>query len=126
MKTRLTSGPRAFLDEAIDLVAQRIDLDDEVEVELFHLTHLDQPIHDRLPILVAGKIVIGDEEAVDALRQVGPDDFFDVIGRTASRFAALYIDDGVEAALVGTAPARVKTGQIIGGPADMAGRHERD
>ena len=33
------------------------------------LAQLDEPVEDRFPVLVAGEIVVGDEEAIDALRR---------------------------------------------------------
>ena len=40
---------------------------------------LDQAVEDRLPLLVAREVVIGDEEFVDALRPVEPDKILDVV-----------------------------------------------
>ena len=54
-------------------MALRIDLHEELEAQPFLLAQLDQAVEDRLPVLVAGQVVVGDEELVDALRQVGAD-----------------------------------------------------
>ena len=102
------------------LVAERIDLDDEVELEPLDLAHLDQPIEDRLPVLVAGEIVVGDEEAMHALAQLTPDDLLDVVGRAPPRLAPLHIDDGAERALVGTAAAGIEAREVIGRRCDAA------
>jgi hypothetical protein len=45
---------------------------------------MDQPVEDRLPVLVAREIVVGDEEAAQSLRVVDPHDLLDVVGRTPS------------------------------------------
>ena len=74
------------------------------------LAQRDHPIEDRFPVLVAGKIVIGDEKLVDALRHAGPHHALHVIGVAVPRLAALDIDDGAKAALEGTTPAGVAGG----------------
>ena len=61
------AGAARFLDEVRDLVAQRVDLDHEADVHAVLFAQLDDPVVDRFPILVAGEIVVGDEEALDAL-----------------------------------------------------------
>jgi hypothetical protein len=104
----LDPGERAFLDEARDAVAQGIDLNREAEREAFDPAQIDQPIEDRLPILVAGEIVVGDEEFAKSLGVVRSNDFFDIVGRAAPGFPALHVDDGAERALVGAAPAGVE------------------
>ena len=73
-------GPRAFLDETGNAVAERIDLDDEVEGEPFGFPHADEAIENGFPILVAGEIVVGDEIAVNTLAEIEPDDLFDIVG----------------------------------------------
>ena len=45
---------------------------------------LDHPIEQDLPVAVAGEIVVGDEEPVDALRLVGADDLLEIVGRCGS------------------------------------------
>ena len=39
------------------------------EVDAVALVYLDQPVEDFLPVLVAGEIVVGDEETADSVRQ---------------------------------------------------------
>ena len=63
------------------------------------LAHLDQAVEDRLPVPVAGEIVVGDEEAVDALGQVDAHHPLDVVGVAPARLAPLHVDDRAEAAL---------------------------
>src|SRR5262249_47877825 len=65
---------RAFLDEIGKLVAERIHLDYEADIELLDLAQVDQAVEDRLPVLVSGKIVVGDEEAAHAFGVVEADD----------------------------------------------------
>src|SRR5215469_10919221 len=114
----LHPGPRAFLDEVRDAVAEGIDLDDEVELEPFLLTQRNEAIHDRLPVLVAGEIVVGDEEAVDPLGDIRPDDRLDIFGRAPARLPPLDIDDGAEGALVGAAAPGIEAGNGAGGAPD--------
>ena len=63
MNTRVTPARFGLLDEVRNLVAQRVDLDHEAERNLVDLAQLGEPVEDRLPVLVAGEIVVGDEEA---------------------------------------------------------------
>jgi len=39
--------PRRLLDKVRDAVAERVDLDDELQPETLALAHLDQPVEDR-------------------------------------------------------------------------------
>ncbi len=98
-KDPLAAGARRLLDKIRDAVAERVDLDDELQAEPFALAHLDQAIEDCLPIAVARKIVVGDEKAEDALREVGAHQTLDIVGVAPARFAALHIDDRAKAAL---------------------------
>src|SRR3982074_3157145 len=91
---------RTLFHEIRQLVTQRIDLDDKADFEFRLLAQIDQAIEDRFPVLVAGKVVIGDEKAAHPLGVIDPDNLFDVVGRAAARFAALDVDDGAERALV--------------------------
>ena len=77
MNTRLTPA-RAFRDEIGQLVAERIDLDDEAGVELLHLAQINEAIENDLPVLVAGEIVVGDEEGAQALGVIEPHDALDI------------------------------------------------
>jgi hypothetical protein len=65
---------RGLLDEAGNAVAERVDLQDETDREAVHLAQLDHAVEDRLPVLVAREIIVRDEEAPDALREIGADD----------------------------------------------------
>src|SRR4029077_7039301 len=118
----LDAAARALLDEVRQLVAERIDLDDDAELEPFLLAQLDQAIEDRLPILVAGEIVVGNEEAIEALLQVGAHQQFDVVRVAPARVATLHIDDGAERALVGTAAPGIEAGDRAGGALDALAR----
>jgi hypothetical protein len=51
-------------------VADRIHLDDEADIELLDLAQVYQAVQDRLPVLVAGKIVVGDEETAQRERSL--------------------------------------------------------
>ena len=89
------------------------------------LAQLDDPVEDRLPVLVAGEIVVGDEEGLHALRQIGADDDLDVVGAAMARLAALHIDDGAEGALERAAASGVETGHPAAGAADHFRRQDR-
>ena len=121
----LDAGARRLLDEIRNLVAERIDLDDELELQFLHLAQMDQPVEDRLPVLVARQIVVGDEEVLDALGGIGADQGFDVVGRPVARLAALDIDDRAEGALERAAAPGVETGDKTDRAADARGRQQR-
>ena len=104
----VAAGPRRLLDEARDLVAERVDLKDQLDRNALVGSQIDQAVEDRLPVAVAGEIVVGDEIVVDALGVIGAHDRFDVIGAPIARLAALDIDDGAEAALERAAAAGVE------------------
>ena len=65
-------------------MAHGVYLNHELEVEFFLLAHDDQAVENALPVLVAREIIVGDEEAVDALRQVASDNLLHVVGRAAA------------------------------------------
>ncbi len=64
-------------------MAQRVHLDGEADVQAF-LAQRDHPIEQRLPVTVAREIVVGDEEPLDALRDVLADDVLQIIRRADS------------------------------------------
>ena len=68
MNTRRTPAARRLLDEVRNLVAERIDLDGEADLREFAVAQLDQAVEEHFPVAVAGEIVVGDEEPLDALR----------------------------------------------------------
>src|SRR4029077_126913 len=107
---RVAARPRRLLDEARDLVAERVDLEQKPDPEAVLLAQFDQAVEDRLPVAVAGEIVVGDEKAGDVLRGVGAHDRLDVVGGAIARLAPLDVDDGAEAALERAAAAGVEAG----------------
>ena len=98
-KDPLAAGARRLLDEVRDAVAERVDLDDELQPEPLALAHLDQTVEDRLPIPVAREIVVGDEKTEDALGEIGAHQPLDIVGVAPARLAPLHIDDRAKAAL---------------------------
>ena len=116
----------ALLDEVRQLVAERVDLDDQREVNLLDLAQMDQPVEDLLPVLVAGEVVVGDEKSEQPLPDVDPDDLLDVVGGAAARFAPLHVDDGAERALVGTAAAGVEARHRACGAPHALALEQRD
>ena len=124
--TRRTPAAAAFSMKWGMRWHQRIDLNDEIEVEAFGVAHRDQAIEDRLPILVAGEIVVGDEEMIDALREIGANDRLDVVGRAIARLAPLHVDDRAERALERAAAPRVEAGDDARRPLDAGGSQNRN
>src|SRR5208282_2672970 len=110
------SASRALclLDEVRDFVAHRIDLHDDVDLQVVAALQLDDAIENRLPVLVAREVVIGDEEAFHALRRVRPNQPLDIVGAAMARLAPLYVDDRAEAATEGASPARVEASERTG------------
>ena len=117
--------PRRLFDEAGNAVTERVDLQHQPDAEAVFFAQLDQPVEDRLPVLVAGEIVVGDEEARDPLRSVGAHDAFDVVRRAVARLAALHVDDGAEAALERAAAAGVEARIMAGDAGDRLARQDR-
>ena len=101
-------GRRRLLDEVRRLVAHGVDLDDDVERKVVGALERDHPVEQNLPVLVAGEIVIGDEEGMDALGMVIHDDPLEIIGRPEPALAALHVDDGAEGALERAAAAEIE------------------
>ena len=118
------AGLGRLLDEVRNAVAQRVHLDGEADVHAF-LAQRDHPVEQRFPVAVAGEIVVGDEEALDALRDVLADDLLQIVGRAEAALAALHVDDGAERALIGAAAAEIDAGQRAGRAAHMLARQDR-
>ena len=119
------AGLGRFLDEARNLVAERIDLDGEADIHAVAVPHLDQAVEQRLPILVAREIVVGDEEPLDAFGVVFPHDLFQIVDRADAALAALHVDDGAERALIRTAAPEIDARQVADGALDVLARQER-
>src|SRR5207245_2529971 len=115
------SGARCLLDEIRDAVAQRIDLDREADIQAC-LAQGDHPIKQRLPVPVAGEIVVGDEEALDALRAIFPDDPLQIVRRAEPALAALHVDNCAERTLIRAPAAEIDTGERTRGAAHMLAR----
>ena len=122
----VAAGPRRLLDEARNLVAERVDLKDELDRNALGLPELDQAVEDRLPVAVAGEIVVGDEIMGDALGVVGAHDRLDVVGGAVARLAALDIDDRAEAALERAAAPGVEARVMADDPPDHFLRQHGD
>ena len=122
----VAAGPRRLLDEARNPVAERVDLQQKADPEALILAQFDQPVEDRLPVAVAGEIVVGDEEARDALRGVGAHDRFHVVRRAVARLAPLHVDDRAEGALERAAAPRVEARVVARDLGDHGLRQHRD
>ena len=109
----------------VNLMAERVDLDAEADVQAVLFAQLDDPVEDRFPVLVAGEIVVGDEEAVDALLIIHAQDLLDAVGRAIARLASLHVDDGAERALKRATAAGVEARHVADGALDEVDRQER-
>ena len=82
------AGPHRLFDEARHLVALGIDLDHELQVNpALLLAQGDQAVEDRFPVLVAGQVVVGDEEPCHAAGQLGPHQSLHIVGVAEARLA---------------------------------------
>ena len=118
----IDARPAGLFDEARNLVAHRVDLRDDPDAQAFLFAHLDQPVEDRLPVLVARQVVVGDEEVVHALREIGAHDALDVVGAARARLASLDVDDRAEAAQKGAAAPGVEARAQTAGAANDVDR----
>ena len=66
------------------------------------------PVEELFPMLVAGHVVVGDEERRDALPVVLADDRLEIVGVAEPALAALHVDDGAERALERAAAAEIE------------------
>ena len=103
-------------------MAERVHLDHQLEAQAVALAQRDQPVEDRLPVPVAREVVVGDEEAPHALRQVAPDDRLDVVRGAPAGDPALHVDDGAEAALERAAAAGIEACVMAGDAGDDLAR----
>src|SRR5581483_8259184 len=67
-----------LLYEVRNAVAQRVDLDDQPELQFLRLAQFNEPVEDGLPFSVASEIVVGDEETTQALSKVRTHNIFNV------------------------------------------------
>ena len=100
------AGLGRLLDEIGNAMAQRVDLDGEADIQSL-APQLDQAVEQLLPVPVAGKIVVGDEEPLDALGDILAHEPFEIVGRAKAALAPLHIDDRAERALVRAAAAEI-------------------
>ena len=105
-------------------MAKRVHLDREADVQSF-LAQRDHPVEQRFPVAVAGEIVVGDEEALDALRDIRADDGFQIVRRAETALAPLHVYDGAERALIGTAASEIDAGQRTRRAAHVLLRQDR-
>ena len=106
-------------------MTKRVDLQDQPDAEFFPSRSSISRSRIGLPVAVAGEIVVGNEKPRDALRRIGAHDRLDVVGGAVTRFAALDIDDGAEAALERAAPAGVEAGICVGTSVTSVAREDR-
>ncbi len=90
------AGLRHLLDKVRDAVTQRIDLDRKGELQIMGGAHRDQAVGQLLPIAVARKIVVGDEEPRDAAPVMLVDAAFEIVRAAVAALPALHVDDRAE------------------------------
>src|SRR4029078_3096079 len=93
-----------------DAVAQRVHLDGEADIQSL-APKLDQAVDQLLPVAIRGKIVVGDEEALDALGDILAHEPFEIVSRSKSALATLHVDDSSKGALIGAAPTQIDARQ---------------
>ena len=125
MNTRLTPARFDLLDKIWQFVAKSIDLDDKADIHPLAFAKFDQAVEYCLPVLIPGKIVVGDKKPMQALGDVGPDYLFDVVRRTPPRFATLHVDDRAERTSERATAAGVKTRRRTGRQIDPFSRKQR-
>jgi hypothetical protein len=62
----ISIGSTFLRHKTTNAMAKRIDLEQQSDVDAVLFAQPDQPIEDRLPIPVAGKVVVGNEKPRDA------------------------------------------------------------
>src|SRR2546421_12078632 len=80
--------------------------------------HRDQAVGQLLPIAVARKIVVGDEEPRDAAPVMLVDAAFEIVRAAVAALPALHVDDRAERALIGAAAPEIDAGERAGGAPD--------
>ncbi len=124
-KDPLAAGAGRLVGEIRAAVAQRVNLDDELQAEPFLLADLDQPVENRFPVAVAGEVVVGDEKPEHALGEVGAHQPLDVVGVAPARLAALDVDDRAKAALERAAAPGIEGAEALAVAAHDGGRQKR-
>ena len=94
-------------------------------LSLSALAQLYDAIEDRLPVLVASEVVIGDNKVADALSPVQPNQDLNIVRRPPTGFAPLHIDDRAERALERAPAAGVEACVMADCAAHDTGRQNR-
>src|SRR5215813_2851283 len=115
----------SLLDKTADLVRHGVHLGDHVDLQAFFFAHFDQTIEYCLPGLVTRQIIVGDEELVHALGDVGANQPFDVVRAAGPGLTPLNFDDRAEAAEKGAPPSRIEARAHAHRPAHDAHREIR-
>ena len=98
MNTREHACSCGFVDEVRDLMAERVDLDGELEPHTELLAKLGDPVEDRIPVPVCGPVVVRQKVLANAALEIGADQTLDIIGGPMARRTTLNVDDRAEAA----------------------------
>jgi len=65
-------------------VTERVDLNNETDVELLDMARVNEAIEDCFPMRVTGKIVVCDEETAQGLRIIDTHDLLNVVRRAVA------------------------------------------
>ena len=76
------AGTFALLDEVRNPVAERVHLNHQTDRNAVDFAQFDEAVEYRLPFPVAGEIVVGQKETIDAFVPVLANDPLDIVGRS--------------------------------------------
>ena len=99
----------SFCYKVWNFVTGSVSLQREMNLETGRRPELDDPVENRLPVMVTGEIIISDEKVPHALGVSRTDDLLYIACCSESGLPALHVDDGAEAAIEGASTACVKT-----------------
>jgi hypothetical protein len=125
MNTKAQPARPRLLDEMRNAVTQRVDLQDQPDLEILAFAQFDQAVEDRFPVAVAREVIVGNEKPRNALRRIGANDGFDIVGTAVPRLASLDVDDRAKAALKRTATTGVEAGILRRYQRDHVSRQDR-
>src|SRR5205823_8758470 len=104
----LPSDRAAFVDKIRQLMTKRVHLNEERQLDLLVQSQVNQPVEDFFPVLVSGKIIVGNKEAIQSLGHVLADQPLDIIRRPPPRLPSLHIYDRAERTLEWAAASRIE------------------
>src|SRR5271157_579662 len=110
------TGLAGLVDEVLDFPGEDVDLHHESHGNFFLGAQANEDVENGFPILVAGKIVVGEEIEGDAVFVVvAANGLGNVLRGAETHFAALNVDDGAEGAFERAAAAAIEGAKIGSG-----------